>query len=157
MNKRLAKGAALAAVLAMGLGVAKAWAHDAAVHQKKAERRRGRLGLSPEQREKLKLAGKERREAVRPLREKLRSEQKALREMLHAGASDKELEAAMTRIAALKKKISAKNDELRAKADALLTPRQRAMMAMSTRRRHPAAWRSRHDRFAGEGEGRWRR
>lgn len=152
MNKRLVKGAALAAIIAMGLGAARAYAHEAPAESKRHDRRRGRLGLSGEQRAKMKAAGKERREAVRPLREKLREESAKLREQLHSGAAEKDLEATMANIADLRRQIQRRNEEFRSKADALLTPTQRAKLMMGTRRRRHAAWRSRSERFHG-----WRR
>lgn len=157
MNPRLAKGAALAAVIALSIGVAKALAHDAEAVSRPSDRRRGRLGLSHEQREKLRAAGRERRDAVRPLRQELRDQSRLLREELQKGATDKELEATMAKISVLRKEIAAKNDEFRAKADALLTPRQRAQLALGMRRRAHRAWRSRHERFSGEGRSSWQR
>jgi Spy/CpxP family protein refolding chaperone len=97
-----------------------------------------RLGLSDDQVQRLHEANEARRKAVRPLREKLREEMKALRELVREDGGDAKIQASLEKVQSLRASIRAEREKFRKQAEAALTPAQRAklMLAMASKRRH---------------------
>jgi len=86
------------------------------------------LGLSDDQVKKLHEAGQARRKAVEPLREKLKEEMKALRELLREEGSDAKVQSSLDRVQALHASIRAEREKFKSQAEAALTPTQRAKL-----------------------------
>ncbi|MBI4678847.1 MAG: periplasmic heavy metal sensor [Elusimicrobia bacterium] len=103
---------------------------QAAVHCAKS-RMGKRLGLTEDQAKKMKEINKSRREAVSPLRKKLQEEMRNLRQLVRDEATDKEIQASLTRLQDSRKSMQAETEKFKGKLEAVLTPSQQAKMLLA--------------------------
>lgn len=90
-----------------------------------------RLGLTEDQAKKMKEFQKTKREAVAPLRKKLKEEMSSLRELVRDEAGDKEIQASLTRLAEARKALQAENEKFIKNLETVLTPSQRAKVLLA--------------------------
>jgi Spy/CpxP family protein refolding chaperone len=94
------------------------------------ERWRDALELSKEQVAKLKEMGKSHLEAMKPLREAVRKDAKALKALVEKKAADADLTAAIDKLKQDREAMRAKAEEHRADMAKILSPTQQAKMVM---------------------------
>jgi Spy/CpxP family protein refolding chaperone len=97
-------------------------------HHRAAGFMKKKLGLSDEQAKKLETSWQERRKAVKPLMEQLRTALKKVHGELEIGASDKDIQAALDQVEKTRGAIRAAAEQSKKTMDSILTPTQRAKM-----------------------------
>lgn len=139
LKRRPALRSLMAAALVLGLAAGSAWAAEKAAQdsQKAAKAARcacsvavGKLSLSDEQRDQIKKARQEHAGALKEGATAVREARRALQEALENDAGDADLQAAVDKLAAARKKLADASAALRSDVEKVLTVRQRAMLAM---------------------------
>lgn len=121
-----------AALLLSGLGAVSAEAKEDGKgrwsHEGRGERLKHRLGLTGEQKDKLKALRRSHRDAAEELRGKLKAALRRLGDQLEDEASDKELASTLDSIAASRKALAQERERFESAMSAVLTPTQRAKL-----------------------------
>lgn len=125
------------AVMFAGLVLCASWSLSAehAGRPERGERWKAELGLTDEQAAKLKDARTAEKEALKPLRRELRDALAKLSDQVEDKASDKDIQASLDRVDRARKALRDEQEKTRAKNAALLTPTQRAKMALAFAKR----------------------
>jgi len=127
---------------------AKSAAMDSDRSDKRVEKLKKKLDLTDEQAAKLKEAWKGQREAVKPLRERMKKELEQLKTQVDKKASDSEIQATLDQLKASREEMRAQMKKTLESTEAILTPTQRAKMAltMAKKRRKMFGWlRGKHE------------
>jgi len=93
-------------------------------------------GLSEDESAKLKDSFKAQREASKPMRLELRDALVKLHDQVEDKASDKDIQASLDRLEQAHRALRAEREKFRAKLATMLTPTQRAKMALRMARMH---------------------
>ncbi|MFA6029713.1 MAG: periplasmic heavy metal sensor [Elusimicrobiota bacterium] len=123
-------------LLLAGLSVVKAQEKrdpKAAAGEKSMGSRGDKLGLSAEQKEKLEVAMKAERTAMKPLQREMRDAITKLSDLLEDNASDKDLQAGMDRVAAARKAIAAEHERFEASLSFLPVKARAGMLVHMSR------------------------
>jgi len=115
-----------------------------------------KLGISEEQSAKLKAARKSHEDAVKPLREQLKTAMKTLHGQLKNKAADKEIQGTLDQVAKARKEMREEGEKFMAATDAILTPTQRAHFLLARAKFMRHEMKSRHGRHESHGEHGWR-
>lgn len=99
------------------------------------ERVREKFGISEEQAAKLKAARRAKRDGIAAAHADSAAAMRKLKDQLEDKASDKELSATLGKLAEARKKMRAEKDKFEAALSSILTPTQRAKMAMKMKGR----------------------
>jgi Spy/CpxP family protein refolding chaperone len=123
-------------------------------HEGRGERMKEALGLSEEQRGKLKALRRAHRDATEELRGKLKAGMRKLSDQLEDEAGDKELSATLESIASSRQALARERERFEKEMGALLTPTQRAkLLAGRMKLAKGHGRRFGHGRGSGRGDG----
>lgn len=89
-----------------------------------------KLELTPEQEQKIEALRAEQKEAMKPLKERLAAQKKELKGLVDKKAGDRDLEKLLDRIKDTRDDMQDVMTKYRKKHDAVLTPTQRAKLAL---------------------------
>ena len=99
-------------------------------HEKMKAKMKEKLGLTDEQSSKLEAAHKAHQEAVKPLHEELKKELETLRSQVKDKASDDSIKETLDKLTTTRLAIQAAGQKMHDQSEAILTPTQRAKMAL---------------------------
>ncbi|MBI3549300.1 MAG: hypothetical protein HY078_09695 [Elusimicrobia bacterium] len=103
-------------------------------HHGRAERWMKRFGLTEEQTKKFHEAQTAGKEAAKPIMEKYKAAQKKLKEQVKSKAVDDEIKKTLEEMTALRKSLHEAVESAKQKAEATLSPTQRAKMILALER-----------------------